>query len=69
MSSKRPESVGHLNLTTAGKLYTEAKAKQAAAEDSEWDDPTPENSRMVEFWTGQAAEYGAMVSDTIIPLF
>ena len=67
--ARSPESTGHLHLTTAGELYVDALVRQHAAEDAEWDDPSPENTRRVQFWTGQALEYGAMQASTIIPLF
>ena len=64
-----PESAGHLHLSTAAEMHTQAIAKLGEAEDREWDDPNPETSRIATFWAGQVDMYAGMEPDTIIPLF
>lgn len=56
-------------MSTAGEELSKSKDNLKLAEDREWDDPTPDNARMVSFWGGQVDAYSAMPADEMIPLF
>lgn len=53
----------------AAELAAEADAARLAAEDRDWEKPSPDTAKMVDFWTEMRNKYAGLPAGELVPLF